>query len=323
MNKLLVRNISFAAILIGLLAVIIISSDRSPFGKNESLFSVNAGDEIRRIEFSGEGSKLVLQKRDNSWMVNGTHEARKSGISFIIRVLTEISIQSPLSEEVFSKVRTENGKGPVKVKVYSDKRLLRSFYVYKTAANRYGNVMQRTLRSKPFIVSIPGFDGEIGSAFTLNELFWEPYTVFNLLPSEIASVTLENVSEPSESFMITNKHGFYNLSASGKQLAGWDTSQVKRYLSYFTWIPFEKWAFELTPEETAKIVMQDPVYRISVMKSDGSPATLVMWERADDGTGKKDTDRLWAKYGNNSILYIVRYFDIDPLLKKRSYFFAR
>jgi len=38
--------------------------------------------------------------------------------------------------------------------------------------------------SKPFIVCVPGYEGDIGSGFSLNELFWQPYAVFNLLPSE-------------------------------------------------------------------------------------------------------------------------------------------
>ena len=44
--------------------------------------------------------------------------------------------------------------------------------------------------SRPFIVFVPGNEAEIGSAFTLNGLFWQPYTVFSFLPSDIYSVTL-------------------------------------------------------------------------------------------------------------------------------------
>jgi hypothetical protein len=38
---------------------------------------------------------------------------------------------------------------------------------------------------------------------------------------------------------------------------------------------------------------------------------------------KKDSDRLWAKTDEKDDLFIMRYFDIDPLLKKKSYFFAQ
>jgi hypothetical protein len=37
----------------------------------------------------------------------------------------------------------------------------------------------------------------------------------------------------------------------------------------------------------------------------------------------KDSDRLIGKMEERDELFIMRYFDIDPLLKKRSYFFPQ
>ena len=34
-----------------------------------------------------------------------------------------------------------------------------------------------------------------------------------------------------------------------------------------------------------------------------------------------DSDRLWGKTDNSDELFIMRYFDVDPILKRRSYFF--
>jgi hypothetical protein len=42
---------------------------------------------------------------------------------------------------------------------------------------------------------------------------------------------------------------------------------------------------------------------------------------SENGKKTKDSDRLFGKTQNNDELFIIRYFDIDPLLKKRSYFF--
>ena len=42
----------------------------------------------------------------------------------------------------------------------------------------------------------------------------------------------------------------------------------------------------------------------------------------DNGTRNKDTDRVWAKIDGTNDIFILRYFDIDPILKKKSYFFA-
>jgi hypothetical protein len=323
MNKIVTRNILLSALLILLLVVVIVTKGRSPFGKGESLFATGPGNEATRIEFSQEGMKLVLEKQAEGWTVNRKHEARKSGINFLLHILTEIKIKSPLSRELFKSEITDKNIAPVKVKVFEKNRLIRSFLVFKTGTNKYGNIMKRSERSKPFILYIPGFEGDIGSAFTLNELYWQPYTVFNLLPSEISEITLENVTDPASSFSITNKRNLYTLSDTRSLLAGWDTSQVRRYLSYFTWIPFEKWALELTSEESRVIESGDPLFRLTVKRTDGAETMLTLWERTIDKSGNKDSDRLWAKTGDKDGLFVIRYFDIDPLLKKRSYFFTQ
>ena len=36
-----------------------------------------------------------------------------------------------------------------------------------------------------------------------------------------------------------------------------------------------------------------------------------------------DSDRLLGKTDESNELFIMRYFDIDPLIKKRSYFFPQ
>jgi hypothetical protein len=209
----------------------------------------------------------------------------------------------------------------VKVKVFENNKLLKTFLVYKTGSNKYGNVMKVNDRSKSFINYMPGYEGDIGSVFTLNELFWQPYTVFNILPSEISSVTLENISDPSSSFSIGRVSDNYILSDLKTDITGWDTSRLRRYISYFTWIPFEQWAFDISGSEKNKIVAENPAFRIKVVKNDGQKISVTLWEKYTDNEGTIDSDRLWAKFENRDDLMIIRYFDIDPLLKKKGYFF--
>ena len=85
-----------------------------------------------------------------------------------------MKIKSPVSAELFDNEISSKNIVPVKVKVYEKGRNLKTFLVYKTSSNIYGNIMKIKERSKPFIVYVPGYEGDIGSAFTLNELFWQP-----------------------------------------------------------------------------------------------------------------------------------------------------
>ena len=183
--------------------VVYLLKERTPFGDKNTSFAVDPGKEITRIEISDNAKNLLLEKRGEDWIVNKKYETRKSSILFIMKILTEMEIKSPVTPELFKKEISDKGIKPVRVKVSAKGRTIRSFFVYKTVSNSYGNIMKLREGSKPFIVYVPGNDVEIGSAFTMNELFWQPYTVFSLLPSEIYSVTLENFSDTAYSFKIS------------------------------------------------------------------------------------------------------------------------
>ena len=319
-NKVLVRSVFFI-IVIGLI-LLILFRPKLPFGKNNSSFASEPREEITKIEFSEGGKRLNLEKKGENWLINGESEARKSGMLFILRILKEIKIKSPISADLFGSEIIEKNVIPVKVKVYEKKRLLKSFLVYKTASNVFGNIMKIKESSKPFIVYVPGYDGDIGSGFTLNELFWQPYTVFNLLPSEISSVNLENFSDTASSFSIINRNHHYFLSGNASKMTGWDSSRVFRYISYFAWVPFESWALNIGETEKKSIEAKQPLYRISVDNITGKRSVLTLWGMLK-GTKEIDSDRLFGKTDEKDELFIIRYFDIDPLIKKRSYFFMQ
>lgn len=304
--------------------IFLLIRDRSPFGGDNTSFSTVSDKEITGVEFNDGSSTLSLHKEDGIWLVNGKNEARRSSIDFILAILKEMEIKSPVSPEMFRAEITEKGIRPVRVRVTSGGKTLKSFLVYKTLSNDYGNIMKMRETALPFIVYIPGREAEIGSAFTMNTLFWQPYTAFNLLPSEISSVTLENNADQASSFRIIRSSRGFRLLGNSEELAGWDTALVRRYLSYFTHVAFESWALDLEDEEVSNIEAGQPLYSIVVERSGGGLSKLVLWERekGEGGTEEKDTDRLWARLDDNPKLCIVRYVDIDPLLKKRSYFFG-
>jgi hypothetical protein len=320
------KTILFTTLIIAVLvaAIFVLSNSHSPFGKSNSEFASKPVTEITRIKFSQNGKDLTLEKAGEEWLINGEIKARKGGINFIIRILTEARIKSPVSPELFRSEITDKGIDPVNVQVYEGRKMLKSFMVYKTGSNIYGNIMKMRQRAKPFIVNVPGYEVNIGYAFTLKEQYWEPYTIFNMLPSEINSVRFENRGDSASSFRISKKDGKYTLSGNNNDLTGWNPELIIRYISYFTFVPFESWAVDMTNEEKLSIDIKEPDYRITVVSSTGSATILNLWERIKTENGKKvtDSDRLIGKIKGNDDFFIVRYFDIDPVLKKRAYFFS-
>jgi hypothetical protein len=298
---------------------------RIPFGRSNTSFAVDDKAEISRIDFYQGDKRLSLEKSGGRWLMNNKQEVRKSAIAFILRTLREMKIKSPVSAGIFENEIVKKQVDPVKVNIYKKRKLVKSFLVYKTGSNIYGNIMKIRPSSKPFIVYIPGFEDNIGANFILNELFWKPYLVFNLLPSKIESVRFESLTDTSSLFIINCRKQGYSLSDGKHEIAGWDTLKVKRYLSYFTAIAFESWAFELAGNEKNNIGSDLPLFRINVKPWDAREISLTIWEKwtTVNGEKRRDTDRVWAKTNFQDSFFVMRYFDLDPILKKRSYFLSQ
>jgi hypothetical protein len=236
-----------------------------------------------------------------------------------------MKIKSPVSAEIFTDEIVKKQINPVRVNIYEKRRLQKSFYVYKTGSNVYGNIMKIKTSSKPFIVYIPGYEDNIGAHFIVNELFWKPFQVFNHLPSQISSLKFENIPDSSDSFIINCNRNAVSLSGLNNVVSGWDTLKVRRYITYYTSIQFENWAFDLPENEKKMIESGNPLYRITLKDTGGEVIILTVWEKStiDGGVKKSDTDRVWAKTNKRDDIFVMRYFDLDPILKKRSYFFSQ
>lgn len=313
------RNLFLILLVVIIAGAILLTSRHSPFGKQSISFLAAPKDEISKIVFSDGKRELTLENTDGKWLLNGKLETRKSSVNFITDVLKRLSIKSPVSPELFDSAVVQKGITPVRVKSYENRKLLSDFLVYKTRSNIYGNIMKTRERTKPFIVYVPGYDGDIGSAFTMNELYWQPYTIFNLLPSEIISVRFENNLDTTASFSIIRSGKEFILMAEDTPVPEQDSTLVKRYLTYYMFIPFEMWALDLSEEATKSITGSTPAYVISVNSADGMEVELTLWTR-ENPDGTLDSDRMYGQTNVSDEIFIVRYFDIDPLLKRRDYF---
>ncbi len=320
-NKIVVKFVLFCILIAAV--IFFLSRDRLPFGKANTSFATDAGRDITRIEFTEGDKHLELKKVAGSWITGSGEEIRKYALDQLLGVLHEMKIKSPVSEEMFSEEVTGKGLMPVRVRIYNKMKIINSFYVYRTKYGLYGNMMKKKPRSKPFITYVPGYEGDIGVCFTADELYWKPFILFRYLPSGISQVSLENLSDAGSSFTIMKTPTGYELAGKEGKLEGWDSLRVERYLTYFFTIPFEQWAPDLTPEDMKKITEEEPLFIIRVVDLNGSLNTVKLWQKRveKDGTNLIDPDRLWGMNNITDRIFIVKYFDIDPVIKKRSYFF--
>jgi hypothetical protein len=303
----LIALIAFAAIA----AIILLRRSSS----SDYDLKIPAGTALSKIILQSHNGRVVLEEKKGYWYLNGREEARKTAIDLLLAVIEDMEPKSPVSEGTVDLLKNKLAGSPVSVKIFSGNRQLRSFTVSHYNDVSYGSIFRK--KRTALLFYLPGYDLDAGSVFIADKKYWRPFTIFKLMPSEIKGLSVNYPSDADKSFSILNDKGRVSMG----DIISFDTVSVKRYLSYFVNVPFESINTSLRPAEVNNITSSTPFVSISVTSIGGDIHVLKGWKRSSDDKngGTPDTDRLWGQLDNGN-LFVMRYFDIDPLLKKRSYF---
>lgn len=318
------RNITVIIVILVLAVIILIIGRRSPFGTRNSEFHVDNTEKVSRILISGEKQSVDLQRTDRGWTVNGMHYARPSAIETILRVIGQMRIKSPVSSAIFQRVRGDDPAPLIEVQIFAARRQIQSFRIYQDNASSHGGIMQKRKDSKPFYVHVPGYDPDPCSHFVVDEKYWMPYTVFNISPEEIGRIDLRYFSREDSSFSIVIRDRdilFSNAVYEGAEL---DTAAIGRYFSYFTYVPFERWVHGNLSSAGRLFTGIRPYFRLDVFNDDADTLSLMTWTmmKKQGGSATEDTDRLLGSTNGGDDMFIIKYYDLDPLIKGPSYFIS-
>lgn len=318
------RKVGGALLIIILLVGLFLIGRHVPFGAGNSVFYFEDTKAISRISIMAENNSVNLEKRDNTWYINGKYPARREAIESLLAVIRDIRIKSPVSDEVFRQVLGDSGTRQTDIRIYDGKKTVQSFQVFSNPSVEVPTIFRKGARAKPFLVHIPAYELDPGSFFVAGEKAWMPTTLFQLSPHRIRELHLDYFETPDSSFSIRLEGGGISFTSRLYPEENIDTMAVGRYLSYFTYVPFESWAMDLGRAEIDSIMEGSPYLRLELVSNESDTINLMTWTRKIQQEGSKtvrDTDRLWGSINGEDLL-IIKYYDLDPLVKGPSYFIS-
>lgn len=310
-------------ILITLIIVLMIGRDM-PFGTKNSAFHVEKTGKISRILISGDENEIDLRRKAGEWYLNDDQPVRPSAIDFILKTIREIRIKSPVSQEMYNELLGRDSTRHVEVKIYDKNRLIRSFHIYTGKGDEFPGLVQKDKRAKPFTVHMPGYDIDPLMNFVTAKNFWLPDIIFEVPPGNISEISLTYHNMPDSSFIIRHegdKLAFENDHYAGEDI---DTMALGRYLSYFSYIPFEQRILDEPVNTGDPLKERDPYFNLELITGDADTIDLLTWKRyIYDGNERiRDTDRLWGSMNRGEDIFIISYYDLDPVIKYPSYFIS-
>ncbi|MEE4213700.1 MAG: hypothetical protein V2I34_01465 [Bacteroidales bacterium] len=318
------KRIAVLIVILVLTAILLIIGRRFPFGAGNSDFHVDNTEKISRILISGEKQSADLQRSPGGWIVNGRHPVRPSAIEPLLQFIEQLRIKSPVSGSVFEEIRSDENTSLVEVQIFAGRRIIQSYRIYRDSAPVYGGIMQKRRDTKPFYVHVPGYDIDPSSYFIADEKYWMPYTVFSISPEEIEGIDMHYFSKEDSSFSIVIDDRDILFSSAAYGGGDLDTAAIGRYLSYFTYVPFERWVPDSFYAAGSPVSELQPYFRLDLRGRDNDTLSLLTWTMMinEGGRTTEDTDRLMGSTNGGDDMFIIKYYDLDPVIKGPSYFIS-
>ncbi|MCA1756579.1 MAG: hypothetical protein LC649_03875 [Bacteroidales bacterium] len=346
-RRLTIAKLLLLAIVLALTLVIIIIVRNRETGTARLV--VENPEIIDYVRISGDKEEVILTRPDERiWLVNGEDVARPSAVNMLLRTLAILEVKSPVSDEFFHQATGNGAVLPVSVEVKGNGRMLADFTVYLLSGNSDGNIFQKERGGDYFIAHLPGYDINPAIQFISGSRYWRPFTIFEINPSGIISVEVTRRLPEEESFLIESAGGRFRLTLNGVAQEVFDTAAVEQYIAWYAFVPFERWSTELDDSRVGSILAEDPVLTIRVTEqvaglqdgteqqnggqnnteqykgdqnipgqfegSQGVREHFVRFWRIISSDGTVDNDRLLGEKDRSGELFIVTYFDIDPVI---------
>jgi hypothetical protein len=282
-------------------------------------------DEIDLIKIKSDSIQTELQKtEDGIWLANGK-STNKQIIDNLIYALSHQYAEFPVPLNITKQVMDKINKQGLQVKVFSGKSKKLDFKISTFDTLCIGLV---TNKKQPYVLSIPGYDDKTVDYISANASFYFNNNVLKYLPSELERITVENIENPSESFIIfqDSKNQLMLFDIENQNfITSFNEAKIRNYLSYFNGVEYTK-MIDIPKREKNNIIKRKPTFRL-IVKTNKNKISLtvknIVLNKPAEIYGQLqliDTNNFYLIMNDNQDIAIAKWTDFDILLKKLSDF---
>ncbi len=297
-------------------------------------FAVEDTASITKIFLANkQGSSVTLERAGNHWTVNEIYTARFDFVNNLLTTIKKLEVSSPVSSAKLERVMKDLAVQGIKVEIYQDDELAKTYYVGGVTEDNSGAYMILEGSDLPFILSRPGFTGYLPVHYLPELSEWRERIAFNYKIEDIAKVYVE-YPNANESFVALrngeNEYSLRNIDGSSVEIA-YDTLRVKEFVSRIKFIGFETYILDsLQAEKRDSLQKTQMLASFTIEDVNGNKNKIVTYRRPnttglfdpDGNLFEYDVDNLYGILNDDEVV-ILQYPIIDPILFYKSDFLPR
>ncbi len=288
----------------------------------EKEFSVKNMDAIDKIIIRSDTSSILLEKEKEYWRLNNSLRAKKDMVKLILTALPRLEAISPLPRNYQAVATKKLQNAGTNVEVYADERLVRAFYIDYDTTEVKGVIILNQKAKMPFLVKLKGFpEGDFTWIFNPELSFWKDNTMFSYTPDDITSVSIKYPDKKHHSFKIIfhpqNSPELFNPE-TGNKMNNVNFKMMNDYRYFFSDLKY----YPVDPPDTivltgdlvmAEVTLQDKAGKITTIKLYKKPLAPI--DNNNNPAGY-DLNLCYGTINNEKGVVLVKYLDIDPILRE-------
>ncbi len=314
------------AVLVAVSVLLLTSRGKGTYRKADRDFAVRDTSAVNTVEISRESDTLILAREGSSWRVNGIYAARAERMKGLMILLSRLEVRAPAPKSGRERIAASLAAKGKNVHILLDGGTGKSYRIYYDSTDD-ASYMQMARSEIPFAMDVRGYrERNLDELYVLDARYWRDNTILDFLPEQIKRVSLENMREPSSSFHLDRDESGSFMLARRILPGSWtvpDRERLAQYLHYFSNVRFESFTGMQQLSREGKSVGEEPEFILTLVSTDMHRVRIEIFTLySDDGEGGRveDLNRVVARAGKMNESVILKYVEIDPLLKPYSYF---
>lgn len=310
--------IGLAVILI-ILAVYLFLNDKSYTLPVESkAFAIKDTSEVTGICIQKGKDSLYFERHGNYWVINHTYNVKKRAMKALLEALMNFEVDAPAPKNDTKKILDTIKTNALLVTISHANESILKYAVCNGIGLNHGSFMLLDGQKQPYQVHLPGFDGDLMVLLNSNPAIWRDHVVFRYQEGDIQNVEIKYYNNENTSFVLdaSNKQKPIVQSLALKQKISIRQEIADQYLSNFSVVPFEWIKSPNIQILTDSLHQVTPFCNIRI-RDRYNHLNIISLYRIPDAhiLGKFNPFKLYGIQQNDNIPLIVKYTDMDPILK--------
>ena len=281
----------------------LLSTDKKSTITDDNNFSFSDTASVIKIFLADRSGKtIMLDRTENTWIVNNKYEVRKDAITTILNTIHQIRIQRPVSKNAFDRVIKDLATTGVKVEIYTNKTTpIKTYTIGNPTANHLGSYMLLNGAKAPFVVHIPSFNGFLSPRYgiqgqRLNEKDWRATTVLKFKVEDIVRVCVNNLHKSEQSFTL-NAKPMTLFNHKGDEVS-FKQEKVLGLLNSFRKLNCE--SFKEEDQLESSVLLYELIVNNDTLR-------IYSFSKAEDPTDNSNVKRMYATLNNGELMLIQDY----------------